>query len=78
MSRECPVCHHAMHAALVRHVQTWQETVVMFEHVPAEVCAQCGEHLCTGEVVDRLNNLLWSLAPPTRTVAVAVYDLAAG
>jgi len=49
MHRECPVCHYAMTAALVRHVQTWHDTVVMFENAPAEVCEQCGEQLLTGE-----------------------------
>ena len=57
MNRECPVCHHVMTAALVCHVQTWHDTVVMFENVPAEVCEQCGEQLLTGVVVDRLNSL---------------------
>ena len=52
------------------------DTVVMFENVPAEVCEQCVEHLLTGVVVDRLNSLLWSLTPPTRTITAAVYDLA--
>jgi YgiT-type zinc finger domain-containing protein len=76
MNRECPVCHYAMTAGLVHHVQTWHDTVVVFENVPAEVCAQCGEQLLTGAVVDRLNSLLWSLTPPTRTITAAVYDLA--
>jgi YgiT-type zinc finger domain-containing protein len=76
MNHECPVCHHAMTAALVRHVQTWHDTMVIFENVPAEVCEQCGEQLFTGAVVDRLNSRLWSLTPPTRTIAAAVYDLA--
>jgi hypothetical protein len=31
MNRECPVCHHTMTAGLVRHVQTWHDTVVVFE-----------------------------------------------
>ena len=76
MNCECPVCHHAIMAALVRHVRTWHDTVVMFENVPAEVCAQCGEYCFTGAVVDRLNSLLRSLTPPTRTITAAVYDLA--
>ena len=76
MNRACPVCHHAMTAALVRHVQTWHDTVVMSENVPAEVCAQCGEYFFTGAVVDRLNSLLWSPTPPTWTITAAVYDLA--
>jgi YgiT-type zinc finger domain-containing protein len=58
MNREYPVCRHGMMAVLVRHVQIWHDTVVMFENVPAEVCEQCGEPLLTGAVVDRLNSLL--------------------
>jgi hypothetical protein len=65
-----------MTAALVRHVQTWHDTVVMSENVPAEVCAQYGEYFFTGAVVDRLNSLFWSPTPPTWTITAAVYDLA--
>ena len=75
MSRECPVCHHAMTEALIRHVQTWHDSVVVFDHVPAEVCSQCGETLFTGTVVDKLNRLLWSMAPATRIMQASVYDL---
>jgi YgiT-type zinc finger domain-containing protein len=75
MRRECPVCHRAMTQALVCHVQSWHERVVVFEHVPADVCNRCGETLFTGAVVDRLNHLLWSMAPATRTIQASVYDL---
>jgi len=77
MSRECPVCHHPMMEAKVRHVQTWQENVVVFENVPAEVCSHCGETLFAGWVVDKLNSLLWSTAPASRTIQAPVYDLSA-
>ena len=50
MSRECPVCHHSMTHALVRHVQTWHDRVVVFDNVPAEVCSQCGETLLLGRL----------------------------
>ena len=33
----------------LRHVQTWHDTVVVFDNVPAEVCEQWGEQLLTGE-----------------------------
>ena len=75
MSRECPVCHHGMTHALVCHVQTWHDRVVVFDNVPAEVCGQCGETLFAGPVVDKLNSLLWSMAPATRTIQASVYDL---
>ena len=77
MSRECPVCHHTMVERRIRHVQTWHDRVVVFENVPAEVCDHCGEILFSGSVVDKLNSLLWSTAPATRTIEAPVYDLSA-
>jgi YgiT-type zinc finger domain-containing protein len=59
----------------IRHVQTWAERVVVFENVPAEVCPQCGEVLFSGQVVDKLNQLLWSMPPALRTIEAPVYDL---
>lgn len=75
MKRECPVCREALVAKRIRHVQTWEDRVVVFENVPAEVCGRCGEVLFTGLIVDRLNQVLWSMGPATRTMEVPVYDL---
>lgn len=75
MMRGCPVCNQPMVARRIRHVHTWQDRVVVFENVPAEVCTQCGEVLFSGPVVDRLNQTLWSMSPATRTMEVPVYDL---
>lgn len=77
MTRECPVCRNAMVSKPIRHVQTWKDRVVVFENVPAEVCSRCGEVLFSGPVVDRLNRVLWSMSPATRTMEVPVYDLSA-
>lgn len=73
--QSCPVCHEGMVATRIRHVQTWEDRVVVFENVPAEVCRRCGETLFTGPIVDRLNQVLWSMGPATRTMEVPVYDL---
>jgi YgiT-type zinc finger domain-containing protein len=70
------VCHHGMTQTLVRQVQTWHDRVVVFDHVPAELCSQCGETRFAGPIVDKLNSLLWSMAPATRTIQAPVYDLA--
>ena len=77
MSRECPVCRHALQASLIRHVQSWEDKVAVFENVPADVCGNCGETLFSGEVVDKLNQLLWSMPPAERTIEAPVYDLSA-
>jgi YgiT-type zinc finger domain-containing protein len=66
-----------MRQARIRHPQTWGERVVVFENVPAEVCDQCGEILFSGDVVDRINRLLWSASPAARVVDASVYDLSA-
>jgi YgiT-type zinc finger domain-containing protein len=75
MSRTCPVCRHAMQTTRIRHVQTWHDQVVVFDHVPAEVCDHCGEILLAGWVVDKLNSILWSKAPAAETIQAPVYDL---
>lgn len=75
MTRECPVCRQVMVSKLIRHVQTWEDRVVVFENVPADVCDRCGEVLFSGAVVDRLNQTLWSMRPAPRTMEVPVYDL---
>ena len=77
MSRECPVCHRSMAEQCIRHVQTWRDQVVVFENVPAQVCGHCGEVLVSGPVVDKLDTLLWSTPPATRTIEAPVYDLSA-
>ena len=61
----------------IRHVQTWQDRVVVFENVPAEVCDYCGEVLLAGPTVDRLNQVLWAMGSASRTIEVPVYDLSA-
>ena len=75
MNRECPVCRYGMVERRIRHVQEWEGRVVVFENVPAEVCDHCGEVLLAGPIVDRLNRVLWSMAPATRMMEVPVYDL---
>jgi YgiT-type zinc finger domain-containing protein len=64
-----------MQETRIRHVQTWQDQVVVFDQVPADVCGHCGEVLLAGWVVDKLNNILWSKAPATQTLQASVYDL---
>jgi YgiT-type zinc finger domain-containing protein len=77
MTRECCVCRDGVVPQRVRHVPTWEDRVVVFENVPAEVCPRCGEVLFEGPIVDRLNEVLWPMSPATRTMEVPVYDLSA-
>ena len=77
VTRKCPVCDEPMVAKRIRHMQTWEDRAVVFENVPAELCPRCGEVFFTGSVADRVNQVLWSMGPATRTIEVPVYDLSA-
>lgn len=48
------------------------ERILVIEHVPAEVCALCGDVLFTPETVRRLEALRHTTAAPTSTVPL--YD----
>jgi len=50
--------------------------VYILENVPAEVCSQCGEVLLRPEVLEKMQQLVWSGVAPRRTTQVPVYDLA--
>lgn len=55
---ERPIIHTVRH-----HGQ-----VIIFDHVPAEVCTVCGDVLLRPETVRRIEALLRAAAQPTRVV----------
>jgi YgiT-type zinc finger domain-containing protein len=50
------------------------ETVVVVKDLPAEVCASCHEPYMTGEVTDRLTDLLSRLRSLQTEVSVICYS----
>jgi YgiT-type zinc finger domain-containing protein len=60
----------------VRVAQDTGARVVIFEHVPAWVCGQCGERAFRAAVVIELERLDDGARPPDRIEQVPVYDLA--
>ncbi|GFP23415.1 hypothetical protein HKBW3S09_00882 [Candidatus Hakubella thermalkaliphila] len=44
--------------------------------MPAEVCRQCGEVLLRPDILERVQEVVWSEVAPKRTASVPVYDLA--
>ncbi|MHB0875656.1 MAG: YgiT-type zinc finger protein [Anaerolineae bacterium] len=50
---------------------------VIVENVPARVCVETGERFFAPDTVERLQQLLWGQAKPTRTVETPVYEFAA-
>ena len=74
--RKCPFCVGELEERVVTHPQSYQGKVYILENVPAEVCSQCGEVLLRPEVLERMQQLVWSGVAPGRTTQVPVYDLA--
>jgi HTH-type transcriptional regulator/antitoxin MqsA len=50
---------------------------LIIEHVPAEVCARCGEKTYSPEVTDGLLRFARKEGKPARKIEVPVYDFAA-
>jgi len=56
------------------HAVRYHGEVIIFDHVPAQVCSVCGDALLTPETVRRIEVLLQAAAQPTR--AVPLYEFA--
>ncbi len=72
---ECPVWHNDMDNKNIRHFQEWKGRYVIFENVPASVCSVCKETLLTGDIVDKINETLWSMPKSLKKETVDVYEL---
>ncbi len=73
---KCPFCGGELEERVVTHPQSYQGKVYILENVPAEVCSQCGEVLLCPEILEKVQQLVWSGVAPGRTTQVPVYDLA--
>ena len=72
----CPSCSGTLESKKVTHHQEYQGSLVLLQNVPAEVCQQCGEVLIRPEILERLQELVWSDSSPDHTTEVPVYDFA--
>ncbi len=73
----CSICKGDAVEKLVTYSQFVDGQFVIVENVPALVCEQCGERLYAPEVVEQLQERIWSKKNPVRVARVPVYDLAA-
>ena len=54
----------------------WYEgRLTVIENVPTWMCTQYSETTYDPDVVERIQEIVWSNQPPVRTVETAVYDL---
>jgi YgiT-type zinc finger domain-containing protein len=74
--KKCPLCGGSLQAKRITRPQEYKGKVIILEHVPAEVCQQCGEAFLSPAILEQVQELVWSQAAPKRTTQVPVYDLA--
>ena len=72
----CPLCGGKLEDRAIKHPQEHKGEIGILENVPAQVCLQCGEVLLRPDVLERVQEAVWSGAVPKRTASVPVYDLA--
>jgi YgiT-type zinc finger domain-containing protein len=78
VSSSCPLCGGSLHQRTVRHAVVHDGRVIVFDGVPALVCAQCGEPVFAGGVVDQMNRFAWSLPKtPGAELSVHYHNLSA-
>ena len=73
----CDLCGSPMTEQSVTYTIQLDDRLVVVEHVPARVCAQCGERLYAPETVERLQKTVWEQKKPSRVVETQVFDFAA-
>jgi len=72
----CVFCGGILQKETVTFHYEDEETYMLVEHVPAEVCQQCGEKIYTPEVTDTLLRLAKQKVRPIKILQVPVYDFA--
>ncbi|MBI5667537.1 MAG: type II toxin-antitoxin system MqsA family antitoxin [Chloroflexi bacterium] len=75
MNKACILCHGQLKPTVTTYTQEYEGGFILIENVPAWECEQCGETYFDPDVVERLQNLIWSGAEPVRMIQTPVYDL---
>jgi YgiT-type zinc finger domain-containing protein len=74
---KCHVCGgEAARNEFVSEVLEVDGRRVLVEHVPAQVCARCGEAAFSRETTERIRLLVHGAGRPARTVSLEVFELA--
>jgi YgiT-type zinc finger domain-containing protein len=71
---KCVFCGGTLKRDLVTFTYEDEDTYMLVEHVPAEVCSQCGEKLYTPEVTEALCAFAKHPMEPVKMRQVPVYD----
>ena len=72
----CDSCGSAMVEQGVTYTVELDGKWIIVEHVPAEVCSQCGDRLFSPETVEKLQRIAWQQHRPLRILETPVVDFA--
>jgi YgiT-type zinc finger domain-containing protein len=73
----CHVCgHHAAKNEFVSEVFNLAGRRVLVEHIPAQVCAHCGEAAFSRETTEEIRQLVHGAQRPAKTIALDVFAMA--
>lgn len=75
---KCTFCGGELKKTTVTFSYEEDDIYILVEHVPAELCSQCGERLYTPEVTEALLHLAKQPVKPARIIHVPVYDFTKG
>jgi HTH-type transcriptional regulator / antitoxin MqsA len=71
----CDVCGRAeRQGRLIRYSYSQGDRLIVVDHVPAEVCPNCGEVSLQPDVVQRLQETVWQQRAPVRVIETPVYE----
>ena len=71
---KCDICAGPMTELEVTYRIELEGKLIVVEHVPAKVCAQCGERLYSAETVELLQRTVWAQKRPSRILQTPVFD----
>ena len=74
--KKCVFCGGNVKKEMVTFTYEDDEKYLFVEHVPAQVCTQCGEKMYSPEVTDELLEFAKDKFKPVKTIKVPVFDFA--
>lgn len=74
-TRRCANCGGTLLHKRVQVDQHWGEDIVVFENVPADVCATCDQVWLGSRVLKEIQKVLGKNKKPSRKISVPVWSL---
>ncbi|MBI4713459.1 MAG: YgiT-type zinc finger protein [Planctomycetes bacterium] len=73
---KCDLCGGKIARQLVSYTLFYEGQWIIVDHVPANVCLQCGEKLFEPGTVEHLQKIIWEHHKPAKKIETPVYEYA--